>query len=71
MKNKFKNIILITAILLSNIIFANDPDGAGGGVDPTDAQAPIDSNIMYLAIIGIAYFCYQYSKKIKNSSSSF
>ena len=71
MKNIIKNIVLITAILLSNVIFANDPDGAGGGVDPTDTQAPIDSNIIYLAIIGIAFCYYRITKKIKSSSSSF
>lgn len=65
MKNKIQNTVLFAIIFISNIAFSQpDADGAGGTVDPTDSAAPIDSNLIYLAIIGL-FFCYFQFKKRK------
>ena len=52
---------------MANIAYSQPPDadGAGGGTDPQDLAAPIDSNLVYLAIIGIAFCYFRYSKKVK------
>jgi hypothetical protein len=67
MKKLFK-FYLLSFILLSNFVAYADPgddDGTGGldGGDPT--YAPINSQLMLLAIVGIAYVIYTYRKNKK------
>jgi len=71
MKKLFK-FYLLSFILLSNFVAYADPgdapgddDGTGGldGGDPT--YAPINSQLMVLAIVGIAYVIYTYRKNKK------
>ena len=67
MKKLFK-FYLLSFILLSNFVAYADPgddDGTGGldGGDPT--YAPINGQLMVLAIVGIAYVIYTYRKNKK------
>ena len=61
MNNKIKNIAFVFVMLLANVAFSQpDPDGAGGATDPTDTAASIDSNLILLAVAGMAICYYQF-----------
>jgi hypothetical protein len=67
MKNKIQNILLLAMLLFAEITIAQgpDPDNLPGDSNPTDA--PLDANLVLLAIAGIV-FCYAfYKRKLRKS----
>ena len=67
MKNKIHNIVLFITLTFCSIAFANDPDGAGGGINNTDepVNGPIDSNLILLVVAGAVFCYYQFHKNLK------
>lgn len=68
MKNYYKKFILsIITLIVSISSFAQIPnaDEAGGGGN--DAPAPIDNQIIWLAIIGLLFAAYAISSRIKKA----
>jgi len=66
MKNSLLKIYMLTFFLVSDfIVFAqpgeDNPDGDLEGPDPE--PAPINSKLVYLAILGIAFGFYYFIKK--------
>jgi hypothetical protein len=67
MKNKIQNTFLFAMLFLAEIMNAQgpDPDNLPGDANPTDA--PIDANLILLAIAAIV-FCYTfYKRKLKTA----
>lgn len=65
MKNIFK-LYLLSFLLLSDFVAFAQPgdDDGGGGVEGNDpSPAPINSKLIYLAIIGILFVFYKRNRK--------
>ncbi len=68
MKLKLVHFYILTFFLFSDfVMFAQDPgtDDETGGLEGEDPAAPIDSKIIYLAIIGLLYAVYTYRRNRK------
>jgi hypothetical protein len=68
MKNLIKFALLLFFLLSNFTLFAQPGDVGDGGLEGDDpAPAPINSKIIYLAIVGIIYVAYTFKKKIKRA----
>ena len=66
--NKIKNIVFtfIAIVLVQFVALAQDPGDFGG--DPNPVDAPIDTYIWVLLVVGLVYVLYKYnSLKSKES----
>lgn len=65
MKNIFKLYFLSFLLLSDFVMFAQpDDDDGGGGVEDVDpSPAPINSKLIYLAVLGILFVLYKRNKK--------
>lgn len=72
--NKYKTTLLITLISLTTplIALADDPMPGefGGGDDPNPTDAPIDTNLWILLVVGCLYVGYKLYKKKRYSVDS-
>ena len=65
MKNKFlKGFLSITFLAISFASFAQ-PTGGPGGADENEISADIDSKLVILAVVGIAFAAYMLMQKRK------
>ncbi len=63
MKNKFlKGFLSITFLAISFVSFAG-PGGPGGGAEEEEIPADIDSKLVILAVVGIAFAAYMLMQK--------
>ena len=66
---KIKNIIfaLLVILLTQSIAFAQDPNDFGDIIDPNanNLDAPIDTNLWVLLLVGFIYVCSKYKTKSK------
>lgn len=68
MKNSLMKLYLLAFFLISDfVLFAQTPgddDGTGGGLEGNDdPPAPINSKVIYLAVVGIAFAAYYFSSR--------
>lgn len=68
MKNSLMKLYLLAFFLVSDfVVFAQSPgddDGTGGGLEGNDdPPAPINTKMIYLAMLGIAFAYYFFSKR--------
>ena len=65
MKNNFfKGFMSIAFLFVSFASFAG-PGGPGGGSDPEEIPADIDSKLVILAVVGVAFAAYMLMQKRK------
>lgn len=71
--NKYKTTLLITLISLTTPLIALAdpmPGEFGGGDDPNPTDAPIDTNLWILLVVGCLYVGYKLYKKKRYSVDS-
>lgn len=69
MKNLFK-LYLLSFILLSDFMIYAQPstDDGSGGVEGNDPPvAPINSKLIFLALIGLVFVFYNFKKRLKTN----
>lgn len=60
-----RNGLLVLALLMSTVSFAQEPGDFGDPTDPNPTDAPIGDYIWVVAVIGIAYVFYKLQKNRK------
>ncbi len=72
MKNSLTKLYLLAFFLVSDfVLFAQPGQGTGDGDPPLegddDPPAPINSKVIYLAIVGVAFAAYYFSSRKRQS----